>query len=83
MPIKPTVSDVKFRSAKSKAKPYKIGDEGGLFMLVSPTGSKTWRFKYRTDGLGDDGGLKRIEKLLTIGPYPEIDLATASPAPME
>jgi integrase len=77
MPIKRTVSDTKFRSAKPKAKPYKLADEGGLYMEVRTNGSKSWRFKYRTNGFGDDGRAKRVEKLLTIGPYPEIDLATA------
>jgi len=38
------------RNAKPKEKPYKLGDTGGLFLLVQPTGGKLWRLKYRTDG---------------------------------
>ncbi len=35
------------RKAKPRDKPYKLFDERGLFLLVNPTGSKLWRFKYR------------------------------------
>ncbi len=49
-------------------KPYKIGDSGGLFLLVTPAGGKWWRFKYRF-------GCK--EKLLSLGTYPEVGLDDA------
>ncbi|MGO9039310.1 MAG: tyrosine-type recombinase/integrase [Steroidobacteraceae bacterium] len=52
----------------NKAKPGKHFDGGGLFLLVKPTGSKLWRFKYRFNG---------IEKLLALGSYPEVPLAEA------
>ena len=34
------------RQAKPRHKPYKFFDVRGLFLLVNPTGSKLWRFKY-------------------------------------
>ena len=32
--------------AKPRSRSYKLFDERGLFLLVNPTGSKLWRFKY-------------------------------------
>ncbi len=62
------LSDPKIRNAKSREKEYKLFDGGGLFLLVTPTGGKLWRFKYRFDGK---------EKMLSLGSYPEISLADA------
>ena len=62
------LSDIKIRNLKSKDKAYKVSDFEGLFVLVKVSGSKSWRFKYRTDGK---------EKLLVIGDYPAISLAQA------
>ena len=59
-------------SAISKVKPQfktqKLFDGGGLFLEVTPTGSKRWRLKYRFAGK---------EKLLSLGIYPEIGLRAA------
>ncbi|MGD9811245.1 MAG: tyrosine-type recombinase/integrase [Sphingobium sp.] len=62
------LTDTAVRNAKPKAKPYKLGDSGGLFLLVQPSGGKLWRVKYRVDGR---------EKKLGLGTYPEISLAAA------
>ena len=62
------LTDVAIRNAKPRAKPYKMGDAFGLFMLIQPSGGKLWRFKYRFDGR---------EKKLAIGTYPVIGLAEA------
>jgi integrase len=62
------LTDVAIRNAKPRAKPYKMGDAFGLFMLIQPSGGKLWRFKYRFDGR---------EKKLAIGTYPVISLAEA------
>jgi integrase len=43
-------------------------DGRGLFIFVTPKGSKIWRYKYRFDGQ---------ERTLVIGTYPEISLAEA------
>jgi len=55
-------------SGRVTVKPYKMGDSGGLFLLVNPKGGKWWRLKYRYDGK---------EKQLSLGAYPEIPLAEA------
>lgn len=56
------------RAAKPGAKPLKLFDGGGLFLLVTPTGAKYWRFKYRIDNR---------EKLLSLGVYPDVSLKEA------
>src|SRR5690606_14309081 len=56
------------RNAKARAKPYKLGDSLGLFLLVQPSGGKLWRMKYRVDGR---------EKKLGLGTYPDVSLAEA------
>ncbi len=48
------------RQLPAKEKAYKKGDEGGLYILVQPTGSKHWHMSYRIDGK---------EKKLSFGPY--------------
>ena len=62
------LTDTAIRNAKAKAKPYKLGDAGGLFVLVQPSGAKLWRLKYRIHGK---------EKKVALGRYPEIGLAEA------
>jgi integrase len=65
------LSDVKIRSAKAEAKPYKLFDGGGLFLLVQPNGSKLWRLKYR---------YFNKERLYSVGAYPAISMAEARQA---
>lgn len=62
------LTDVAIRNAKPGAKPTKLADGSGMFLLVTPAGGKLWRLKYRIDGR---------EKLLAIGAYPEIGLGEA------
>ena len=62
------LSDMKIQKAKSKDKNVTLFDGGGLFLMVTPTGGKLWRFKYRYDGK---------QKLLAFGTYPEISLLDA------
>jgi integrase len=59
---------MKVQKAKSKDKSFALFDGGGLFLLVTPSGGKLWRFKYRYDGK---------PKLLAFGTYPEISLLDA------
>ncbi len=63
-----TLSDTAVKNAKPKAKPYKIADSGGLFLLVMPNGSKYWRLRYFSGGK---------EKTLALGVYPDVPLADA------
>ncbi len=62
------LTDIKIRNAKASEKPRKLGDDGGLFLLIQPSGGKLWRLKYRIDGK---------EKKLSLGRYPEISLQEA------
>ena len=43
-----TVSQIK--SARRAEKPYKLADGSGMYLLVTPTGAKYWRMKYRFRG---------------------------------
>lgn len=62
------LTEVAVRNAKPKEKPYKLGDSGGLFLQVTPAGGKLWRLKFRVAGK---------EKLLSLGGWPAVSLATA------
>jgi integrase len=62
------LTDMKVLKAKPKDKPVSIFDGGGLYLLITPTGGKLWRFKYRFD---------KQEKKLALGSYPEISLLDA------
>lgn len=55
-------------SAKPKDKPYKLPDFESLYLYITPSGTKSWRFDYQFNG-------KR--KTLTIGKYPHITLQEA------
>ncbi len=65
------LSDAKIRNLRSTDKPYKVSGFDGLFLLVKPSGTKSWRFKYRFAGK---------EKLMVFGDYPAITLAQARQA---
>jgi integrase len=62
------LTDTEIRRSKSTDKPYKLSDSGGLHLLITPSGGKLWRWKYRFDG---------AEKLMALGRYPEVALANA------
>jgi len=62
------LTNIQIQKAASAEKPIRLFDGGGLYLEISPTGGKLWRFKYRFDGK---------EKRLALGKYPEITLANA------
>lgn len=62
------LTDVAIRNAKPKAKSYKISDMQGLFLLISPSGSKLWKMKFHVKG---------VEKKLSFGEYPRLKLKDA------
>ena len=62
------LTDTAIRNAKPGAKPAKLSDERGLYLKVTPAGGKLWRFRYSFDGK---------EKLLALGKYPDVSLASA------
>ena len=59
---------MEINALKPKEKRYRFWDEKGLYIEVTPNGSKLWRYKYRFQGK---------EKLLSFGPYPRVSLAEA------
>jgi len=59
------------QQAKGQAKPVKLTDGGGLYLLVKSDGSRYWRYNYRFAG-------KR--KTLALGVYPDVSLADARKA---
>jgi len=65
--IKP-LTELKIKTAKPQDKDHKLFDGNGLFLQVTPSCGKLWRFKYRYEGK---------QKLLAIGPYPTISLLDA------
>ena len=62
------LSDIQVRTAKPQGKEFKLMDGFGLYLLVTPTNGKLWRFDYR---YGD----KR--KVIAFGAYPALSLADA------
>lgn len=59
---------VAIKAAKGRDKQYKMGDSGGLYLLVSPSGQRYWRMNYRFLGKN---------KTLAFGVWPDVDLAGA------
>ena len=62
------LTDVAVRKAIPVEKAYRLSDEKGMYLEVSPTGAGYWRLKYRLLG---------IEKPLALGVYPEVTLKDA------
>lgn len=63
-----SLNDTKIRSLKPSAKPFKVSDSHGLYLLVNPGGSRLWYLKYRFNGK---------ESRLGLGAYPDVSLAYA------
>jgi hypothetical protein len=62
------LSDTAIKNAKTKETAYKLPDEKGMYLLVSTSGGRYFRFDYRFGG-------KR--KTLALGVYPETSLKQA------
>ncbi|MBY0241288.1 MAG: integrase arm-type DNA-binding domain-containing protein [Burkholderiaceae bacterium] len=63
------LSDLQVRNARPREAPYKLVDGGGLYIEISPSGSKLWKMKYQRPG-GREGKL-------SFGPYPDVSLVSA------
>ncbi|EPK3894918.1 integrase family protein [Klebsiella pneumoniae] len=63
-----SLNDAKIRNLKASAKPFKVSDSHGLYLLVNPGGSRLWYLKYRINGK---------ESRLGLGAYPDVSLAYA------
>jgi integrase len=62
------LTDTAIRNARPGDRPRKLFDGDGLYLHLSTTGHRAWRFKYYIDGR---------EKHLHFGRYPEISLKAA------
>lgn len=66
--VKP-LSPVQIKNAKPKDKTYKLADGGGLYLEITPAGSKLWRMKFKQSN--------GKENRLSFGIYPEVSLEAA------
>lgn len=62
--------DTEIKKAKAADKPYTLTDGGGLFLLISTTGSKSWRFNYYQP-------ITKKRTKMSLGQYPAISLSKA------
>jgi integrase len=62
------LTDTAIRAAKPREKAYKLFDDRGLYLEVTPTGSRLWRLKFRYDGR---------ENRLALGAHPSTSLKQA------
>jgi integrase len=62
------LTDTAVKRAKPGPRPMKLSDGKGMYLLVNPTGSKLWRWKYRVLGK---------ERVMSFGAYPDVSLAQA------
>ena len=62
------LTNVACKNVKPTEKTQRLFDGQGLYLEISPTGGKYWRFKYRYNGK---------EKRLALGAYPTISLQQA------
>lgn len=62
------LTDTQIRNTKPENKPVKLTDGGGLYLEVTPSGGKHWRYRFRLNGK---------ENIYAIGEYPDIKAAEA------
>lgn len=62
------LTDTKVKNAKPLDKEYKLTDGFGMFLRVTPKGSRYWQMAYRFEGK---------QKIFSIGVYPAVSLADA------
>lgn len=62
------LSETKVKAAKPRPKPYKLSDGGSLFLLVTPSGGKLWRWNYLYDGK---------QKSMAFGAWPHVSIGDA------
>lgn len=66
------LTDSAIRALKPRESAYKVADEKGLYLQVTPSGGRLWRVKFRATG--------GVEKKLSLGAYPEVSLKQARAA---
>ncbi|MGA8668713.1 MAG: integrase arm-type DNA-binding domain-containing protein [Terracidiphilus sp.] len=62
------LKELQIKNAQKAKREYRLSDGGGLYLVVTPSGGKLWRWSYEFNGK---------EKLLSYGPYPYVSLDEA------
>lgn len=62
------LTNTEVAQAKKGAKAYKLTDGAGLYLEVTPSGGKHWRYRFRLHGK---------ESLFSLGEYPSLSLSGA------
>ncbi len=62
------LTDTEIKNAKPEEKKYKLNDGNGLYLIVNPKGTKSWKLDYK---IGD------ARKEMTLGSYPIVTLKDA------
>jgi integrase len=62
------LTELQVRNAKPRQKPYKLLDDRGLYLLITPSGSRLWRLRFTLHGR---------ENMHSLGAYPDVSLARA------
>ena len=66
--MKRSLTDAKVKNIKPKDKPFKVSDGGGLYVYVSKSGTKSFRY---------DASVNKKRFTITIGTYPSTSLLDA------
>lgn len=61
-----SLTDIKIRTTKFPATPFKLTDSHGFYLLINPGGSRLWYLKYRFNSK---------EPRIALGPYPQVSLS--------
>ncbi|KQO51425.1 Arm DNA-binding domain-containing protein [Sphingomonas sp. Leaf257] len=56
------------RALKPAARPSKVADTDGMYLLVQPSGALLWRLRYRCCGM---------KRKLSLGSFPDVSLVQA------
>lgn len=67
-PRRAGLNAAQLEAAKPQSRPYRLNAGGSLFLIVRPSGARSWEFRWRRNG--------KINATI-IGAYPEIGLAKA------
>jgi hypothetical protein len=62
------LNDTIIRNTKPGSKLKELSDGDGLYLFVQPNGARWWRMRYFVSG---------VEKMLSVGVYPEVSLKAA------
>lgn len=62
------LTDTRIRATKPLERPYKLPDERGLVLLVTPPGGRLWRLRFVLNG---------SERMMGLGAWPDVSLKDA------